>query len=146
MVVEKDESRRFIAKMQGFEVVDLERIVDADIVVTCVGAKEVLTEKNVDFIRDGAILCNMSAVTDEIKFDLPSRKIDFVDKYEVNSKKFYVVAKGYAINLALGYGTAIEVMDRTFSAAIYALEYIMKEDFEGLIELPIEIEKKVLGL
>ncbi|RLI74595.1 hypothetical protein DRO97_05660 [Archaeoglobales archaeon] len=146
LVVEKDRIRQFVAKMQGFEVVDLKDALNADIVVTCVGDRAIINDEMIEYIKDGAILCNMSAVKDEIKFDLKPKKLGFIDKYEINSKHFYVVSGGYAINLALGYGTAIDVMDRTFAAAVYALEYVMKEEFEGLIDLPKEIEEKVLGL
>lgn len=146
LVVEKDEMRQFIARMQGFEVIDLDGLVDADVIVTCVGEKEVINDKTLDNIKNGAILCNMSAVKDEIKFNLKPTKLGFVEKYEIGSKHFYLVSNGYAINLSLGYGTAIEVMDKTFAAAVYALEYVMKKNFEGLIDLPREIEKKVLGL
>ncbi|HDD36348.1 MAG TPA: hypothetical protein ENF50_02635 [Archaeoglobus veneficus] len=144
LIIEKDLERKFIARMQGFEVVDFDKLRDADIIVTCTGMKEAINDETLNFIKNGAILCNMSAVKDEIKFSLKPKKLGFVEKYEIGSKKFYVVSEGYPINLSIGHGTAIEVMDRTFAAAIYALEYIMKEDFNGLIELPKEIENKVL--
>ncbi len=63
-----------------------------------------------------------------------------VKKYELEGKSYFVVSDGYAANLAVGSGTPIEVMDRTFSAAILALNYLHRNDFDGLIPLPRHIE------
>ena len=120
----------------------------ADITVTCTGKRGIINEKLAKYIKNKAVLCNMSAVEDEISFDGLKAKydLDFIEKFEIGSKCFYLVSRGYAINLALGYGTAIEVMDRTFAAAVYSLEYVMKNEFSGLIDLPKEVEEKVLKI
>ena len=54
--------------------------------------------------------------------------------------------KSEAVNLALGNGTPIEIMDRTFATVVYALHYIVSNDFSGVIPLPEEIDKKISRL
>ena len=75
--------------------------------------------------------------------DWKVRDFGFVKRFERDEKYFYVVADGEAINLALGNGTPIEIMDRTFATVVYALHYTVINDFSGVIPLPKEIDEKI---
>ncbi len=139
MVVEMNESRRIEAAYEGFDVGG--DYSSADIIVTCTGVAGVISENELERVKNGAILINLGAEW-EIQ---PAGELvaDYGDvkKYRLKNE-YYVVADGYAANLAVGSGSPIEVMDRTFSAAILSLNYL-KKDFEGMIPLPKEIEEKI---
>lgn len=68
-----------------------------------------------------------------------------VKKYELEGKEYLSWLTATQANLAVGSGTTIGVMDRTFTAANLALNYLPKKDFEGLIPLPHHIESTVLA-
>ena len=128
------------AKYEGFDVID--DLKDADIIVTCTGVEGVIRSDELETLKNGAILLNLGAER-EIIVDLdPVADYGSIKKYKLNEKEFFLVSDGYAANLAVGYGTPIEIMDRTFSAAILALNYL-KKDFEGVIPLPKEIEERI---
>ncbi len=141
-VVEVSASRKIEAIYEGFEIGDFG---EADIVVTCTGVAGVLGFDELSKLKTGAVVLNLGA---EFEIDLSRCELiaDYgaVKKYRAGETEFYVVADGYAANLAVGNGTPIEVMDRTFSAAILALNHL-KEDFEGIAPLPPEIETRVLS-
>ncbi len=140
-VWDSDERKQIEALYEGFKV---EKDFTAEIVVTCTGVKGVIGKEELEKISDGCIVMNMGA---EMEIEPAGELIsDFglVKEYEVAGKNYFVVADGYAANLALGNGTPIEVMDRTFSAAILALNHLSRSDFEGIIPLPSHIESTIL--
>ncbi|MEM0351131.1 MAG: hypothetical protein QXR27_03855 [Archaeoglobaceae archaeon] len=134
-VWDKDEEKRLKAYFAGFEV---KKDGYADLVILC-------TDSKVEFelIPDGSIVVNMGAE----KFDAVGKLVDdfgILKSYEKDGKFYYLMADGYAVNLAVASGTPIEVMDLTFSAGILALNHL-KKDFSGLIPLPKEIEEKIIS-
>ncbi len=153
VVVEIDPIRAMEAVYMGYEVMDLhEALKVADIVVTCTGHRKLISLPEFECVKNGCVLCNMGAYKDEIDVESLKREgwkikdFAFVKKFQKNDRYFYVVADGEAINLALGNGTPIEVMDRTFATVVYALHYAVKNDFSGVIPLPREIEEKISKL
>jgi adenosylhomocysteinase len=148
VVVEIDPIKAMEADYMGYEVVDLhEALKIADIVVTCTGRRKLLSLPEFECVKNGCVLCNMGAYNDEIDIeslkDWKVRDFGFVKRFERDEKYFYVVADGEAINLALGNGTPIEIMDRTFATVVYALHYTVINDFSGVIPLPKEIDEKI---
>ncbi len=141
VVWDEEEEKQIEALYEGFEV---ERDFDADIVVTCTGKAGVVSEEEIKATRNGAILLNLGAEFEIEPAGKVSKDYGIVKEYNFEGKRYYVVADGYAANLALGSGTPIEVMDRTFSAAILALNHLKREDFEGVIPLPRYIESTIL--
>ncbi len=153
IVVEIDPVKAMEAVYMGYEVMELDKALRlADIVVTCTGRKGVISSESFEYVKNGCILCNMGAFRDEI--DLESLEKDgwkvedfgFVKKFQKGDKFFYIVADGEAVNLALGNGTPIEIMDRTFTTVVYALQYLITHDFSGIVPLPREIDVKVARL
>ena len=126
---------------EGFEVSDE---LNADIIVTCTGSAKCIGVDEIAKMPEGCILINLGA---EVEIE-PAGKVvkDYggVKEYSLKGKRYYLVSEGYAANLALGNGTPIEVMDRTFSAAILALNYLKKEDFTGIRPLPAHIESSII--
>jgi adenosylhomocysteinase len=140
-ILDVSEKKILEALYEGFEVVD--EISQADIVITCTGVKGVIGEEELQRVKNGAILINLGAEREIEPHGTVLADYGCVKKYRLGEKRFYIVADGYAANLVVGSGSPIEVMDRTFSAAILALNYL-KEDFEGIIPLPGEIERRVV--
>ncbi len=148
IVVEIDPLKALEAIYMGYEVLNLrEALKHADILVTCAGTRKAIANNDFESLKRGCIICNMSAYVDEI--DLSALKgweiedFGFIKKYYRGDKYFYLVADREAVNLALGNGTPIEIMDRTFATVVYALHYLIKEDFSGIIPLPKEIDEKM---
>ncbi len=149
IVVEIDPIKAMKAIYMGYEVMNLDEALElADIIVTCTGRRKVISD--FEHVKNGCIVCNMGAFRDEIDFealkDWNVKDMGFIKKFWKNDKFFYLVAEGEAINLALGNGTPIEIMDRTFATVVYALNYLITKDFSGVIPLPREVEEKIARL
>jgi adenosylhomocysteinase len=153
IVVEIDPIKTMEADYMGYEVMELhEALKVADLVITCTGKRRLISLPVFECVKNGCLLCNMGAYPDEI--DMESLKNDgwkvkdfgFVKKFQKDDKFFYIVADGEAVNLVLGNGTPIEIMDRTFATVVYALHYIIKNDFSGVIPLPREIDERISRL
>lgn len=142
VVWDKNIDRIIEATYEGFKVSEE---LDADIIITCTGFPSSISHEDIKKVRNGAIIINLGAEK-EIETAGEIRK-DYgcVKEYRVDDKGYYLVSDGYAANLAVGSGTPIEVMDRTFSAAILALNHLKKEDFEGIKPLPGYIERLIMG-
>ncbi len=145
IVVEIDPLRAMEAVYMGYEVMELKKALEhADIVVTCAGKRGVIKEDYLSYVKNGCIICNMSAYIDEIELpEVSAEDFGFAKKYFKGDKYFYVVADREAVNLALGNGTPIEIMDRTFATVVFALQYLIKKNFSGVISLPREIDEKM---
>nr|WP_230972336.1 adenosylhomocysteinase [Archaeoglobus neptunius] len=133
--------RRIEALYGGYEVSE---DLDADIIVTCTGSPKCIGEEELRAIRDGAILMNLGAEREISPAGKVVAEYGDITAYEFAGKRYYIAASGYAANLAIGNGTPMEVMDRTFAAAILALNHLKREEFNGVIPLPGYIEEAVL--
>lgn len=133
-VWDKDEEKRVKAIFCGYEVSEHG---SADLVIFCTDSKPSL-----ELVSNDAIVVNMGAEILEPKGELVE-DYGIVKCYKEGEKRYYLVADGYAANLAIGLGTPIEAMDITFSTAILALNKL-QEEFEGVIPLPKEIEERLL--
>ncbi|MET1124511.1 MAG: NAD(P)-dependent oxidoreductase [Archaeoglobaceae archaeon] len=134
-VWDADGKKNLEAKFLGYGV---SRDAEADVIVFCTDSKP-----DLELVPNEAIVANMGAEMLEAEGELV-KDYGIVKCYVRGGKKYYLLADGYAVNLALGTGTPIEVMDLTFSAAILALNKL-QDDFYGVIPLPKEIEDRVLG-
>ncbi len=133
--------KRIEAVYEGYDVSD---DLDADIIVTCTGSPDCIGSEELRNVRDGAILINLGA---EREIHPAGRQVaDYgsVKMYELDGVRYYLVAEGYAANLVVGNGTPIEAMDRTFAAAILALNHLKQKEFTGVVPLPGYIEEIVL--
>jgi adenosylhomocysteinase len=149
-VYDRDDIRRAIAEYNGFKVLEIEDgLGKADIIVTATGVNSVINSENVHHIKNGAILCNMGAGKYEIDCrefkDYRIKNLGCISKYE-GRNHFYLLANGNPANLSVGFGTPVEIMDKTFSLSLFALEYIINNDFRGVIDTPEEVERKLVKL
>ncbi len=156
IITEVDPRKALEATMDGFEVKPMmEAIKKADFVVTTTGNRDVIREKHLRKIKDGAVLANSGHFNVEIDLEaaeeLASERKEIregIMEYKINeNKRFYVLAEGRLVNLASpkGYGHPIEVMDLSFSLQALSIKYLNKNPDlkEGVHEVPQEIDKKV---
>ncbi len=150
-VFDIDKLRCAIAEYMGFGVSEVEDgLRKADIIITATGSNGVINSSNVRYIKSGAILCNMGAARHEI--DL--RNLEGYKRIEIGEhisklsgqNHFYVLANGHSVNLTMGNGTPLEIMDKTFALVTLSLEHLVKENFSGVVGTPREVEERLAKL
>ncbi len=157
IVTEVDEIRALEAVMDGFRVMPMEEAAKiGDIFITATGNINVIREEHFKVMKDGAILANAGHFNVEISIpDLEklSKKVrqirDYVTEYDLGDKKLYLIAEGRLVNLVVGDGHPIEVMDMSFSDQALAIKYIAEnhEKLERKVyRLPEELDRKVARL
>jgi adenosylhomocysteinase len=150
-VTEVDPIRAIEAKMDGFEVMPMiEAVKNADIIMTVTGCKDIVTREHFEVMKDGCIMGNVGHFDNEIsKKDLEAmsksvvRVREFVDEYDVNGKKLFLIGEGRLMNLAAGQGHPAEIMDMSFAVQALALEYLVKNHDtmnKGVHTVPHEID------
>jgi len=128
IVTEIDPVRAVEAKLDGFRVVPMtEAIAQADFVVTATGCKDVVAAEHLAKAKDGVVLANTGHFNVEIS--LPAleaastgrrRVREFVEEFALkDGRRVYLVGEGRLVNLAVGQGHPVEIMDMSF--AIQAL-------------------------
>ncbi len=157
IVTEVDEIRALEAIMDGFRVMPMrEACKYGDIFITATGNIDVIREEHFKLMKDGAILANAGHFNVEIsipdleKLSKKKRKIrPYLEEYDLGDKKIYLIAEGRLVNLVVGDGHPIEVMDMSFSDQALAVKYIAEnhENLEKRVyRLPDELDRKVAKL
>ncbi len=134
IVTEIDPVKAIEARMDGFRVMKmLDAIREADFVITATGMKDVVRREHFLVAKDGCIFANAGHFDNEVsKSDLErisegKRRVrNYVDEYTVNGKKLYLLGEGRLVNLAIGQGHPVEIMDMSFAIQALAAEYIAK--------------------
>lgn len=155
IVTEVDPVKAIEAVMDGFEVMkmnDAARI--GDFFVTVTGCSEVITERDFNVMKDGAILCNAGHFNVEV--DVEGLEKSAVEKREMrknicgyrmsNGRWLYLLAEGRLVNLAAGDGHPAEIMDMSFAIQALSAEYLARksgEISEKLVKVPAEIDRRV---
>ena len=146
------------AAMEGFEVKPmLEACVEADIIVTATGNKDIITGTHFEAMKDKAIVCNIGHFDNEIDMawlngnhgDSKDEIKPQVDKYTLNGKDLIVLAEGRLVNLGCATGHPSFVMSNSFSNQILAqLElWERSEQYENKVyTLPKNLDEKVARL
>ena len=124
IVTEVDPVKAIEAELDGFEVL---RMLDAakvaDFLVTATGDRDVVTGRHLKVIKDGCVLANAGHFNVEVSIaDLEKMAVkktrvrDYVDAYALRGgKTVYVLGEGRLVNLAVGQGHPVEIMDMSFS-------------------------------
>lgn len=134
IVTEIDPIKAIEARMDGFRVMRmLDAIKKADFVITATGMKNVVREEHFLAAKDGCIFANAGHFDNEVsKEDLErlserKRRVrNYVDEYIVKGKKLYLLGEGRLVNLAIGQGHPVEIMDMSFAIQALTAEYIAK--------------------
>ncbi len=157
MVSEVDPIRAVEARMEGFEVLPMvEGIKKADFVVTATGCKNVVGDEAIKHAKDGCVLSNSGHFNNEIstpaleKYSRSSKEVrDDVVGYDMkDGRTLYLVAEGRLVNLAVGQGHPVEIMDMSFALQMLAAEYVVRNpDMEpGVHRIPAELDEMVAKL
>ncbi len=155
IVTEVDPVKAIEAVMDGFEVMTMNEAAKVgDFFITVTGCKGVITEKDFEVMKDGAIMCNAGHF--DIEIDVARLREIAVESREMrknimgykmpNGRWLNVLAEGRLVNLAAGDGHPAEIMDMSFAIQALSAKYLVehKDDIKTkLIDVPEEIDKEV---
>ncbi|MCX6710162.1 MAG: adenosylhomocysteinase [Candidatus Woesearchaeota archaeon] len=158
IVTEVTAFRALQAVFDGFRVMpiaDAARI--GDIFVTVTGDKKVISTRNIEIMKNNAILANAGHFDAEIdvaglkKMAKATRKIrPFLDEFTLrNGKKVYLCADGRLVNLGAAEGHPSEVMSMSFCGQALAVEFLVKNRGKTgieVIDLPESIDEQISRL
>jgi adenosylhomocysteinase len=158
-VVETDPVLRLQASLDGFRVPPRETaLAEADIVVTVTGAEDVVTEKDLDLLKDGLILANAGHFPREISVERilhdarvtrswpPAEGITTVEL--IGGREIHVLTDGHMVNLAgpRPLGNSIESMDLGFALQSRCLEAVARGQVgvtDVVVPVPAFIDQQV---
>lgn len=155
IVTEIDPIKAMEAKMEGFTVLPMvEAAKIGDFFVTVTGCKDVITEKAMLNMKDGAIICNAGHFNVEINIgDLEKNAVEIAEKrnnimgYKMpNGHWINLLAEGRLVNLAAGDGHPAEIMDMSFAIQALSAKYMVENRDKiktGVNYVPAEIDKEV---
>ena len=155
IVTEIDPIKAMEAKMEGFTVLPMvEAAKIGDFFVTVTGCKDVITEKAMLNMKDGAIICNAGHFNVEINIgDLEKNATEICEKrnnimgYRMpNGNWINLLAEGRLVNLAAGDGHPAEIMDMSFAIQALSAKYMVENRDKvnvGVNYVPAEIDRNV---
>ncbi len=157
VVTEIDPIKALEAKMDGFEVMPMNTAAPVgDIFITVTGCKDVITNKDFELMKDGAILCNAGHFNVEIDMEglekaaisKKTRRKNIAGYTLKNGRCINVLAEGRLVNLAAGDGHPAEIMDMSFAIQALSAAYLARNKglpAKGgkLIDVPEEIDLQV---
>ncbi len=159
IVTEIDPICALQAAMEGFEVKSMDKaVLEADIIVTTTGNKDIVVGRHFEAMKDKAIVCNIGHFDTEIDMawlnkTYGSTKENIkaqVDKYTVKSgNDVIVLAEGRLVNLGCATGHPSFVMSSSFTNQVLAqLELWMNPGkYENKVYvLPKSLDEKVARL
>ncbi|MCL4466634.1 MAG: adenosylhomocysteinase [Chloroflexi bacterium] len=158
IVTEVDPVRALEAVMDGYRVMPMaEAAAVGEIFVTTTGDIHAVSEKDIERLRDGAVLANSGHFNVEIDISalrrvaVSSRHMrPFVEEFVLaDGRRVYLLGEGRLINLAAAEGHPAEVMDMSFANQSLSVEYLVKHG-QGLNHtvcvVPIDIDREVARL
>jgi adenosylhomocysteinase len=112
------------AKMDGYAVTKMEKAAEiGDVFITTTGCKDIIIEKDIAKMKDGAILANAGHFNVEIS--IPALEKQAVRQNKINENimqyvlkngsRVYLLGEGRLVNLAAAEGHPSEVMDMSFA-------------------------------
>lgn len=158
IVTEIDPICALQAAMDGFEVKPMDKaVLEADIVVTATGNKDIVVGRHFEKMKDKAIVCNIGHFDNEIDVawlnnNHGKSKIEIkpqVDLYTINGKDIILLAEGRLVNLGCATGHPSFVMSNSFTNQTLAqLELWTNSDkYENMVyTLPKHLDEKVANL
>ena len=158
MVTEIDPICALQAAMEGFEVKTMDQaILQADIVVTATGNKDIITEKHFRAMKNNAVVCNIGHFDNEIDVAWLEKNYGHnktnvkpqVDIYTIEDKDILLLAEGRLVNLGCATGHPSFVMSASFANQVLAQIELWKhpEKYEpGIYTLPKHLDEEVARL
>lgn len=135
----------------------LEAAALGDVFVTVTGCAGVLRAEHFAVMKDGALLANAGHFDVEIDVRALAaaarRRATVrpgVEEFELpDGRRLYLLAEGRLVNLAVGDGHPVEIMDLSFSLQALALAYVARGGARlgrRVVALPPELDEKVARL
>ncbi|HNQ12863.1 MAG TPA: adenosylhomocysteinase [Bacteroidia bacterium] len=158
LVTEIDPICALQAAMEGYEVKKMDdAIIEADIVVTATGNKDIIVDRHFLNMKHNAIVCNIGHFDNEIDMAWLNSNHgkskdtikDQVDKYNVNGKDIIILAEGRLVNLGCAMGHPSFVMSNSFTNQTLAQIELWKnvDQYENKVyTLPKHLDEKVARL
>ncbi len=155
IVTEVNPMKALEAVMDGYRVLPMEKaVLEADMVFTSTGCKDVVVGKHFEKMKDGVILANLGhfnieiSVKDLDKMSSKKKRIrEYVDEYTFSDgKRLYLLGEGRLANLVILGGHPSEIMDLSFSVQALTAEFLVTN--RGKLEnkvytVPDEIDKEI---
>jgi adenosylhomocysteinase len=124
IVTEVDPIAALKAKMDGYSVTKMEKAAQiGDVFITTTGCKDVIIDRDIAKMKDGAILANAGHFNVEIS--IPAIEKQAVHQKQINENimqfmlkngnRIYLLGEGRLVNLAAAEGHPSEVMDMSFA-------------------------------
>lgn len=156
IVTEIDPICALQAVMDGFEVTTMDdACTQGDIFVTTTGCCDVLTEKHMLQMREGAVVCNIGHFDSEIevtamkKYQWNNIKAQVDQIILPNGRKIVLLAEGRLMNLGCATGHPSFVMSNSFTNQVLAQIELYKNTEQypvGLYLLPKHLDEEVARL
>jgi adenosylhomocysteinase len=157
IVTEVDALRALEARMDGYRVMPMrEAAAVGDLFVTLTGDMHVISVEHMRLMKDGAIIANAGHFNVEIDLEAlqrvatgPRRVRQYVDEWQLDGKRVFVLGEGRLINLAAAEGHPASVMDMSFANQALAAEHLVKHGdklSKAVHRVPPEIDRQVAEL
>jgi adenosylhomocysteinase len=157
LVTEIDPMKALEAQMDGYRVVSMEEAARVgDLFVTLTGNVEVIRVEHMRVMKDGAILANSGHFNVEIDLEAlkqaaqgPKHVREFVEEWQVDGKRLFVLADGRLINLAAAEGHPASVMDMSFANQALAAEHVVnnaKKLSKDVHQIPADLDQEIARL
>jgi adenosylhomocysteinase len=157
IVTEINPTRALEAVMDGYLAMPMEEAAKvADLIITVTGNLNVLDRRHFEVMKDGVVIANTGHFNDEINIpaleSLSSGRTslrDFVEQFDVDGKKIYLLAEGRLLNLSAAEGHPAAVMDMSFANQALSAEYLQQKKGElpaGVYIVPTEIDQEIARL
>ena len=155
IVTEVDPVKALEASMDGFRVM---RMFDAapigDLFITATGCKDVITARELERMKDGAICCNAGHF--DVEVDVAWLRANAFRRSEArqnieaftfeSGRTIYVLGEGRLVNLAAGDGHPAEIMDMSFAIQALSARWLLehRDSLPALLNnVPAEIDREV---
>ncbi len=158
IVTEIDPICALQAAMEGFEVKKMDNaILEADIVITTTGNKDIIVGRHFESMKDKCIVANIGHFDNEIDMAWLNKNHGHtkdtikpqVDLYTINGKHIILLAEGRLVNLGLATGHPSFVMSNSFTNQTLAQIELWStpEKYENKVyTLPKHLDEKVASL
>jgi len=154
VVAEVDPVKAIEAWMDGFAVAPVaEAIRDADFAVTATGCRDAVAKAALRAAKDGLVLANAGHFNVEINLDdlaalaASQRTVrDGIAEYALaDGRRLYVLGEGRLVNLAVGDGHPVEIMDISFALQALTLQHVVERAPlpPAVHPVPAEIDERV---
>lgn len=151
IVTEINPVKAIEAKMDGYDVMTMDKAAPlGDIFISATGCCKTISVKQMETMKEGAILANAGHFNCEIDMDELEKVA--IEKKETrknimgytlpNGVKVNVIAEGRLVNIAAGDGHPAEIMDMSFAVQALSALYI-KENHKKLGKTVVDVSEEI---